>query len=157
MMRHKRRQIDATMLDHRHQPPHPLLPARAERRHDLLIAEARIERLVGRDELARVDAEARQRAAGPDGAQRVLERLLPAERLDRDVDAAAAGQPLDLRDGIAVLDVQRDVRAEPSRDLEPLGDGIDADDERRALQLRAQRRAQADRPLREDRDRSRRP
>ena len=79
------------------------LPPGTERRDDLLIAEAGVERLVRRDELARVHAEARQRPARPDRPQRVLERLLPPERFDRDVDAAAVGQPLDLRDGIAVL------------------------------------------------------
>ena len=97
-MRDQRAEVDAAVRDHRHQPAHPLLAARAERRHDPLIAQAGVDRLVGRDELAGIDAEARERAAGTDRAQRVLERLLPSQRLDRHVDAAAAGQPLDLGD-----------------------------------------------------------
>jgi hypothetical protein len=103
VVRHERRQIDAAMFDHRHQPAHPLLAARAQRRHDLLIAEAGIERLVRRDELARVDAEAGERSARANRPQRVLERLLQTQRFDRDVDAAAVRQPLDVGKRIAVL------------------------------------------------------
>ena len=104
--------------DHRHQPPHALLAAGAQRRDDVLIAEAGVEALVRHRELAGIDAEARQRAAGPRRTQRVLERLLLAERFDRDVDAAAFGQALDVGDRILAR-IERDVRAEPARHLEP--------------------------------------
>ena len=54
-------------------------------------------------------------------------------------------------DGIAVLRVQRDIGAEAPRNRQPLGVRIDADDQRGALELGAERGAQADRALREDR------
>jgi hypothetical protein len=102
MMRQERRQIDAAVRDHRHQPPHAFLAARTKRGDDLLIGQAGIERFVGRDELAGVYAQARQRAAWTNRSQRVLERLLTAERFDRDVDAAAVGEPFDLGDQAAL-------------------------------------------------------
>src|SRR5262249_10515050 len=70
------------------------------------------------------------------------------------VHAAAVRQALDRRRGIAVFDVNRDVRAELTGNGQPLLAEIEGDDECRALQLRAQRRAQADWALREDGDRS---
>ena len=95
----ERQRVEAAGLDGRDEPPHPLLAARAERGDDAVVAEAGRERVVRHLELARVHAEARQRAAGPQAAQRVLERLLRAERLDRHV-GAAAGQSLDLGDDV---------------------------------------------------------
>ena len=53
--------------------------------------------------------------------------------------------------GSSIAVVDDDVGAEALRHLEPLGDRVDADDERRPPQPRAQRRAQADRALREHR------
>ncbi len=53
-------------------------------------------------EVPRVDAEARDRAAGANAAQAVLERLLLPERLDRDVGAAAR-ESLDLGDDVLLL------------------------------------------------------
>src|SRR6185369_15415458 len=67
-MGHERSQIDSAALHHRHEASHPLLAAWTERRDDLLIAESGIEGFVRRHQLARVDAEARQGAAGTDCA-----------------------------------------------------------------------------------------
>ena len=66
-----------------------------------------IDRLVGRDELAGIHAQARQHASGPHRTQRRLECLLAAERLDRDVDAAAIGEPFQLLDDVAGVRVER--------------------------------------------------
>ena len=82
-----------------------------------------------------------------------LERLLPAEGLNRDVDAASIRELLDGRDDVGLVGIEQDVRAELPRGREARLHGVDADDERRALQLGAERRAQPDRPLSKDRDR----
>ena len=87
-MGEQRRRVEPAASHRRDQPPHPLLAAGAQRGDDAMVAEAGRERVVRHLELARVDAEARQRAARPQAAQRVLERPLGAQRLDRDVGAA---------------------------------------------------------------------
>src|SRR5689334_18706815 len=74
VMGHQWRQVHASALDHRHQTPHALLATWTECRNDALVTEAGIQRFVRRDELAGIDAEARQRSTGPGRAQRVLER-----------------------------------------------------------------------------------
>ena len=99
-----------------------------------------------------VDAEARERAARPQAAQRVLEGPLGAEGLDGHV-GAAAGQSLDLGHDIDLGEVERDVGAHALGHREPDRVAVDADDERCAHQLGAGRRAQADRALGEDDDR----
>ena len=57
-VRDQRAQIDASVLDHRHEAAHPLFAARAKRGHDLLIAKAGVKGLVRRHQLAGVHAEA---------------------------------------------------------------------------------------------------
>ena len=52
LVSHKGSQIHTAVFDHRHQAPHPLLPAGAKRRDDLLVAESCVEGLVRRDKLA---------------------------------------------------------------------------------------------------------
>ena len=138
--------------DELHQAAHALLAARTERGDDAMVAEAGGERVVGHLQLARVDAQARERAAGAQAAQRVLERLLRAERLDRHV-GAAAGQRLDLGDDVLAAVVEHDVGAHPPRHRQPRVVAVDADDQRRAHQLGARGRAQADRTLGEHDDR----
>src|SRR5687768_5651751 len=85
-MRDEWPQVERTRAHDVDQAAHSLLPARAERRHDLVIADPRGERVERDQQLARVDAEARQGAARAQDAQAALERLLRPERLDRDVD-----------------------------------------------------------------------
>jgi hypothetical protein len=80
LMRDERGQVHAMVLDHRHQPTHTFLDARAERGHDLLIAQTGVERLVRRNDFAGVDAEAGERPAGSNGPERRFEGLLTAER-----------------------------------------------------------------------------
>ena len=79
-------------------------------------------------------------------------RLLLAERLDRDVDAAAPGQALDRGDRVLLREVDHLVGAHLAREVQPLLDGVDADDQRGALEPRARRRAESDRALGEDGD-----
>ena len=57
---------------------------------------------------------------------------LRAERLDRDVDAAAVGQPHDLLDRIDRREVDDVVGAQPLRHLEPRRHAVDGDDRGRA-------------------------
>ena len=152
-MRDQRAEVDAMVLDHRHQTAHAFLATGAQRRDDALIAQAGVNGLVGRHELAGIDAETRERTARADGLQRGLERLLASERLDRRVHAATARQPLDFRHGILLQVVDDDVGAEALRHREPGRHVVDGDDERGAPQLRAEGRAQADGALGEDGDR----
>jgi hypothetical protein len=100
-----------------------------------------------------IHAQARQRAARPCGAQGVFKRLLSPERFDRDVDATAVGEALDLGHRVAVVHVECDVGAHPPRDCETFTGRIDPDDERRAPELRANRGTQADGTLCEHRRR----
>ena len=81
--------IEALRLHHRHQPAHPFFAAGAKCRHDFVIADAGGKRVVRNLKFSRVNAEAAQRAAGTQTAQRVLKRFLEAERFDRDIGAAA--------------------------------------------------------------------
>ena len=74
------------------------------------------------------------------------------ERLDGHV-RPAAGQSLDLGDHVDLGEVEHDVGAHALGHREADRVAVDADDERRAHQLRAGGRAQADRALREDDDR----
>src|SRR5688572_19215772 len=82
-MCHKRRQIDPTLRDHRHEAPHALFAARTEGRDNFLIAETCIERIVGCDHFPGVHAKTRQSAAGARRSQRVFERFLLAKGFDR--------------------------------------------------------------------------
>ena len=110
--------------------PHPLLAARAERGDDAVVAEAGRERVVGHLELARVDAQARQRAARPQAAQRVLEGPLGAQRLDGHV-GAAAGQALHLGDDVDLGEVERRRRRPCAGHRQADRVAVDADDQRR--------------------------
>jgi len=49
--------------------------------------------------------------------------------------------------------IQGDIRAEATRDVQPARNRVDADNERRPLQLRTSRGTEADRSLRKNRDR----
>ena len=69
---------------------------------------------------------------------------------------AAAGQLLHFRDDVALLRIEHDIRTHLFRHLHPHRIALDADDERRAHQFRARRRAKSDRSLREDDPRCRR-
>ena len=70
-------QIDALPRHHLDQPAHPFLPSRAECRDDALIAQAGMQRLIRCRQVARVDAQARQRPARADRA-RATWRVLPS-------------------------------------------------------------------------------
>ena len=105
-----------------------------------MATEAGRERVVGHLELAGVDAEARQRAAGPEAAQRVLERPLRPERFDGHV-RAAAGQSLHLGEDIDLREVEYDVRTHAPGHLETHRVAVDADDEGRAHEPGARDRA----------------
>jgi hypothetical protein len=117
-----------------------------------VIAETRGERIERHREVARIDAEARERAARADAPERALERRLQAQRLDGDVGSAAR-ESFDLGDDVLLFEVQHDVRAHALRELEALRNRVDADDEGCAGEPRPRRRAETDGPLREDHDR----
>ena len=72
--------------------------------------------------------------------------------LDRDVDAAPAGQPPDGGDRVLLGEVDDLVGPHLARQPQPLLDRVDADDERGALEARAGGRAEPDRALGEDGD-----
>ena len=61
---------EALGRDDAHQAPHPLLAARTQRRDDRVVAEAGGERVERHRQVTGVDAQARDRSAGPHGAQR---------------------------------------------------------------------------------------
>ena len=64
----QRGRVEPARLDHRDEPAHPLLAAGAERGDDPVVAETRREGGIRQLELAGVDAQAGQRAAGPERA-----------------------------------------------------------------------------------------
>ena len=82
-----------------HQPAHALLAARAQRRDDAVVAEAGGERVVRHLQLARVDAEARERAARSQ-ASAARSRRSPACRAPRSRRRRRPGQALDLGDDV---------------------------------------------------------
>jgi len=75
-VRNQRLQIDPTRFDDRHESAHALLAAGTERGHDLVVAETGREGIQRDPQIGRVDAEAGERASGPENAQGVLERAL---------------------------------------------------------------------------------
>jgi hypothetical protein len=90
---------EAPGRDDAHQPAHALLSPRTERGDDGVIAEPGIERTEWQPQVPRVDAQARHDPARADRAEAALEGLRCAQRLDREV-GAAAGEPLDLGDDV---------------------------------------------------------
>ena len=84
-------------------------------------------------------------------AQRAFECGLRPERFDGHVHALALGQAPDLFDRIRLGVVDDDVSAHALRHFRAHRIGFDRDDESRALELGARRRAQANRPLRKNR------
>src|SRR5919107_5168690 len=121
-MRDERGEVDAAVAHELHEPSHPLLPAWAERGHDLLVADAVDVGLDGYLELSPVDPEARDDAAGAGRLETRLEGLLGAECLDRDVDAAAPGEPLDRSHRILLREVDHVGGAHLTREMEALLD-----------------------------------
>ena len=89
---------------------------------------------------------------GRTDAQGVLERLLPSQRFDRHVHAAAVGEAADDGDGVLLRMIDEDVGAETPGHLETLRHVIHRDDEGSAAKFRSERRAQSGRSLREHRD-----
>ena len=139
--------------DHRHQPAHSFLAAGTEGGDDPLVGEPGEDRLVGRDELARVHAQARQHAPGSQRTQRRFEGVLAAERLDRDIDAAALGETVSaLRPTLQAFGLSVTVAPKRSAIVAPFRHRVDADDQGRSAQPGAKRGAQSNRALREDGD-----
>lgn len=89
----------------------------------------------------------------PGRTQSILERFLPAQRLDGDVDAAAARQAANLRYWVLLAHIDHMRRTEAACHLEALRDRIDTDNERGAAKFGTQGRAQADWTLSEYGDR----
>ena len=148
----ERGRVEAAGLHHRDEPAHPLLAAGAQRGDDPVVAEPGGEGRVRQLELAGVHAEARQRAAGPQRAQRALERLLRAEGLDGDVRPEPPVSRLTSSTTSTLVKSSIDVGAHPLRHREPDRVAVDADDQGGAHQLGAGRGAQADRALGEHDD-----
>ena len=91
-------------------------------------------------------------AAAPGHRERLLHGVLQADDLERHVDAAAAGQLLHLRHGVAVARVHEIGRAELLRHVELRVEAVDRDDALGALPLRALDRVQADTTATDDGD-----
>src|SRR5262245_38117555 len=104
-MRDHRFQADTAGCDHTHQPPHPLLSARAKRRNDLVVAESRCDRTERDLKVVRVDTEARERPTRTQDAEASFERGLRAQRLDCHIHAASTGNAHDLGYWIDLLEV----------------------------------------------------
>jgi hypothetical protein len=62
-------------------------------------------------------------------ARSALECFLASQCFDGHIDTASLGQALDGRNGIAVLRVERDVCSKSASHFQPIGIGIDPDDE----------------------------
>ena len=80
----------------------------------------------------RVEARRHDPSGEPDAADRLLERVIAAGELDRDVDRPRPFAALDLRPDVGGSRIERPVRPEPLRKLAALLDGVDGDDEGRA-------------------------
>ena len=101
-------------FDHRHQTAHPFLAAGAERRHDFLVAEAGVDRLVRRDQFAGIDPEARQRPARPRGPQGVSKvACRPSASIATSAPRPSVRRLISATRSCARI--ERDVRAEPAR------------------------------------------
>src|SRR6185295_7854101 len=127
--------------------------ARTQGRDDLVIADAGRERVERDLEPLGVNSQARKGSAGLEYPQAVLESLLLPERLDRDVDAAAAGGLHDRLYGVSALEVDRLVGAKFLGVGQTVFDRVDREDFRCAHQSGAGHRAKPDRALGEDGDR----
>src|SRR5690606_259078 len=95
-MCHKRARVHLTGRYDVHEAAHPLPAAGAECRDDRVVSEAGRKSPEWDAEVIRVNAERRQRSAGPQHSKRPFECLLAPERFDGDIDAAAVGQAHDL-------------------------------------------------------------
>jgi hypothetical protein len=132
---------------------HALLAARAQGRHDPVVAEPRREGVVRHLELARVDAQARERAAGSQ-RRAARPRRSAAGRAPRSPRRRRCRPVSRLISATTSTSVGSSTWSAPIRARSPpAGIGVDADDEGRAHQLRAGGRAQPDRSLGEDRHR----
>src|SRR6266542_2599955 len=82
------------------------------------------------------DAERNERAKAPDHVETLLRRLRASAHLDVDVASVAVGERLHPRRSILLQRVDRDVGAEPQRQLEPGRVGVERDDLARVEALR---------------------
>ncbi len=152
-MRDHRLQVEAAGGDDGHQTAHALLAAGAQRGDQRLVGQPGRKGVDRQRQLAGVHAQARQGAARLEGAQAVLERLLGAERLDRNIDALAPGQPHDFADRVGFAVIDGVIGPQLPGHLQALRDGVDSDDATGAAQPCAGGGAQADGALRENGDR----
>ena len=153
-VRGHRGRVDPAGEHQAEQPVHPLVAAGAEPGMDGLVVHAqaeRVERQLQRGRVLAVITDVRYPAACLGDPQARLEGLREAERLDRGIDTLAAGQVHDLLDRIALGEVHDLVGAELPGQRLAFGSGLDCDDAAGAHEVRAHRRAQADRALRENR------
>ena len=136
-------QVQPVGRQHVHQAAHALLAAGAQRGVDLVIAQARGKGRQRNLQVFGIHAQARQRAAGLDGAQRRFKCGLRAQRLDGGICTTATGDLHDLVDHIAVLEVQRDIGAHLLRNAQAVVVAVHRNDGGGAQQARTGRGAQA--------------
>src|SRR5690606_1423109 len=98
-------------------------------------------------QVAGVDPQAGQRAARLEHAQGAFKGGLQSQRLDRGIDATAAGQFEDFLDHVDFAEVQGDVGAQTTGDFQPAVNAIYRDDGAGAAQSGSCGGAQADRAL----------
>src|SRR5829696_7317949 len=107
-MREQRREVDAAMTNHFHQPAHSLFAPRTKRRHDPVIAYASRERFIRNLKFAGIDTETGQGSCRSQAAQRALECLLSAQRLDCYIRATTC-QTFYFSHNIDIAIVERDI------------------------------------------------
>ena len=140
-------QIEPAGDQHVHQAAHALFAAGAQGGVDAVVAETGGKGRQRDRQIAGVNAQAGQRAAGLEHPQRRLEGGLRAQCLDRRICTAATGQLHHLGHHVALLVVQRHVGAQLAGDAQPVVVAVDADDGAGAQQPGTGGGAQADRPL----------
>jgi hypothetical protein len=124
---------------------------RAKRRPDRVVAKSGQEAVERRLEIARIDTERRQGASWSEYAKGGLERLLPSERLNGNIDSSSIREKPDFLDRIDLREINHVIGPHPARHLHSLGDALDRDDSRGAHQAGSCRGAQPDGPLGEHR------
>src|SRR4029453_17987282 len=143
-------QIQPAVTNQLHQPAHPFLAARAERRDNSVVAQACRERLERHGQLPRKDAETRQRPACPERTQCAFECGLRTQSFDGNVDALALSEAANLFDRIRPGVINDDISTHTSCHFRAHPVRFDCDDKSCALELGPRCCAQANRPLRKN-------
>ena len=152
-MSQERHQIQPPMTDQFHQSSHALFSTRAQGGNDLVVSQSCGEGFKRERKFSRVDAEAGERPAGSQCAERIFKCRLRSQGFDRDVDTFAAGEALNFSDDILFVVIEHDIRAHLFCHDCASGIGFDGDNQSGALQLGSGGGAKADGTLGKNGDR----